>query len=119
MQGVLGKHYSDLVAARGLPDQKIPDGKGGEIWIYFIKREWTTPGHVDTTFNSTGYNHGSFELDQDPYFRNLYGSYSGRTEVHGQANTTYTPARTGGYIAHRAFFIDTDGIVYRYAWKGI
>ncbi len=37
----------------GLPQQRMPDGQGGEIWTYFEPREWATPGQATTTTYGT------------------------------------------------------------------
>lgn len=109
MRGAIGKHCSQLVAVRGAPDQTMSDGKDGEVWVYLVRREWVTAGQASTTFDATGYEYGRF----------YGGTYHGQSSIQGQATTVYTPSRTGGYMAHRAFFINKDGIVYRYVWQGL
>lgn len=118
MRGVVGKHSSHLAAVRGLPDEKASDGNGGEVWIYVVKREWTTAGRATTTVDASAYSSGSFQAHQY-YPRNIHGTYQGQTQVQGRADTYYTPPKTSGYIGHRSFFINKDGIVYRYAWQGL
>lgn len=118
MQGVIGKHFSELVAARGMPDQKMSDGNEGEIWIYLVSRERMAPGQFNTTFNGSAYTSGDLEINRD-YFNRTYGTFDSKTQFQGQSATTYTPPHMTGYIAHRAFFIDKNGIVYRYAWRGL
>ncbi len=112
MRSFLGQPSAELVARWGPPQQKMSDGQGGEIWSYFEHRQWTTPGQANTTVTGTSDTYG-----------NIYGNpsgatYQGNTSVYGSATTTYTPPQTHGYTAHRTFFINGDGIVYRYAWKG-
>ncbi len=112
MQSYMGHHYSDLVANWGMPQQKTPDGQGGEIWIYLQNRQWTTPGQANTTVYGTGNTYGNLS-------GNSYGAtYQGNTSVYGTANTTYTPPQTRQWIARRTFFINSQGIIYRYAWQG-
>lgn len=113
MKSLLNQPTSELVARWGPPQQRMPDGQGGEIWIYLLQRQWTTPGQVNTTVNGTANSSG-----------NLYGNpngatYQGNTNVSGTANTTYTPPKTDGYTAFREFFINSSGIIYRYSWKGL
>ena len=39
--------------------------------------------------------------------------------MYGTATTTYTPPETQGYTASHTFFVDSNGTVYRWAWKGL
>jgi hypothetical protein len=113
MRSYLGLPSTELVVKWGPPQQKMSDGKGGEIWSYFEQRQWTTPGQANTTVTGTGNTYGNV-------YTNPYGAtYQGNTTVNGSATTTYTPPQTHGYSAHRTFFIDANGIVYRYGWKGL
>jgi hypothetical protein len=113
MKSYLGQPSTELVARWGPPQNKMSDGQGGEIWTYFEQRQWTTPGQANTTVTGTGNTYGNV-------YGNPYGAtYQGNTSVYGSARTTYTPPQTHGYTAHRTFFINGNGIVYRYAWKGL
>ncbi len=113
MKSFLGQHSSELVARWGPPQQKMSDGQGGEIWSYFQQRQWTTPGQANTTFAGTGDSYGSI-------YGNPYGAtYQGNSSFSGNATTTYTPSQNHGYTAHRTFFINSDGVIYRYGWKGL
>lgn len=113
MKSFLNQHSSELVARWGPPQQRMPDGQGGEIWIYSEQRQWTTPGQVNTTAYGTANTYGNV-------YRNPNGaSYYGNSSAYGNATTTFTPAQTRGYAAHRSFFVNGDGIIYRYAWKGL
>jgi hypothetical protein len=113
MQGFMGQPSTELVARWGPPQQRTPDGHGGEIWTYVEQRQWTTPGQIDTTAHGTGTSYGT--LYGDPYAATYYGS----ANVQAGATTTYTPPQTHCYTARRSFFIDSNGIVYRWAWKGL
>lgn len=113
MKTFLGQHSSELVARWGPPQHKMPDGQGGEIWVYTVHRQWTTPGQASTTVYGIGNTYGNI-------YDNPYGfSYQGNTSVYGYANTTWTPPQTQGYTSFRTFFINSDGIIYRYAWRGL
>jgi hypothetical protein len=100
MRSYLNHHYSDLVANWGQPDQTMSDGNGGQIWTYLKERSWTMPGSSQTTEQITSYNN------------------FGATSAYGQANTTYTPPQTTTWQSRRTFFINADGIIYRYSWQG-
>jgi hypothetical protein len=113
MNSYIGQPSTELVARWGPPQQKMSDGQGGEIWSYLEQRQWTTPGEANTTVTGTSDTSG-----------NVYGNpngatYHGDTSVSGSATTVYTPPQTHGYTARRTFFINGNGIVYRYAWKGL
>lgn len=113
MQRFVGQPSTELIAQWGPPQQRIPDGHDGEIWIYFEQRQWTTPGQVNTTAYATGNSYGN--LHADPYGATYYGNGN----VQATATTTYMPPQTRSYTAHRSFFIDSNGVVYRWAWKGL
>ena len=112
MKSFLGLHSSELVAQWGPPQDKTPDGDGGEVWSYSELRQWTTPGQANITVNGTRNSSGSI-------YGNPYGAtYQGNSSVYGNATTTYTPSQTHSYTARRSFFINSGGVIYRYAWKG-
>jgi len=94
-------HYSDLIASWGPPQQVFDDGQGGRILVYAIRRQWTSPG------KSTTRTIGSATI-WDDY---IWGS---ATTI-----TSYKPPETYGYTAHRMFWITRDGIIYRWAWRGL
>jgi len=113
MQSFVGRHSAELIARWGPPQLRPPAGQGGEVWTYCEPRPWTTPGHVNTTVYGTGNSYGNL-------YGNPYGAtYYGNANVEASATTTYTPPQTHGYTAIRSFFIDSNGIVYRWAWKGL
>jgi len=91
----------------------MSDGQGGEAWTHFEQRQCTTPGQVNTTVVATGNSYGNI-------YGNAYGArYNVNSSAYGTATTTYTTAQTHGYTASRSFFVDRDGIVYRWAWEGL
>jgi hypothetical protein len=114
MKSWLGCQSSDLVAKWG-PPQNVMRDRNGEIWTYFYQREWTTPGHSETTSTGSAQTYGSFHSS------NIFGpaGYTGDTRSQGNAFTTYTPPQTHGYNARRTFFINEQGKIYRYAWQGL
>jgi hypothetical protein len=112
MQSFIGQHSSELVAHWGPPQTREPDGNRGEVWVYTVNRQWTTPGQANTTVYGTGNAYG------DVYSTPYGASYSGHSSVYANAQTTYTPPQTQGYTATRAFFINSEGVIYRYSWRG-
>jgi hypothetical protein len=107
MQSYVGHHYSELVANWGAPQQQMSDGKGGQIWIYLRTRSFQTQGESSTTSRLNGYSSGSVNNND----------YTGRSTYYGDSQTTYTPSRQITRVSRRTFFIDGQGIVYRYAWQ--
>ncbi|HQQ76250.1 MAG TPA: hypothetical protein PLB01_02755 [Thermoanaerobaculia bacterium] len=39
--------------------------------------------------------------------------------ANGQSYTTYTPEHAAGYTAYRMFWSNSDGVIYRWQWKGL
>jgi hypothetical protein len=97
MQSWIGHSYSELMASWGPPTQVFSDGKGGQIFVYAYNRLWIRPGVATTAYSA-----------------NAYGGY-----VYGSATTVYSPAYVQGYTAYRMFWIDSDGIIYSWAWRGL
>ena len=113
MKSWLGHHSSDLVARWGVPQNKVPDGQGGEVWIYSQVWENTSPGSSYTTVQRQGYHSGNAQYN--PYGYN--GSYAGNSTAYGTARTTYTPPQTSTWVSRRSFFVNSEGMIYKYAWQ--
>ena len=96
MKSYLGAHKNDLLANWGAPQNIMSDGSGGEVWIYAQNRQYTSPGYAQT---------------------NTYGSVNSFGYT-GNSYTTYTAPQTSSWTATRTFFINSNGIIYRYAWRG-
>lgn len=113
MKGFMGSQSSDLVARWG-PPQNIMKDKEGEIWIYYQNHHWVNPGYSYTTSTGSADTRGTY------HGGSIFGGpgYSGNTVGQGQSQTTYMPAKTQGYTATRTFFINSQGMIYRYAWRG-
>ncbi len=88
-----GHHYSKLIAKWGPPQQESSDGKGGKVLVYVERTEFTTPG---TATSDTS----------------IYGKSATTT-------TVYVPPKTHGWNSYRMFFVDAEGIIYRWSWKGL
>src|SRR5688572_17762916 len=96
-----GHHYSDMIASWGPPQQVLDDGTGGKIFVYTAVRSFTSPGQANTRVTGSAYGVGNY----------AYGSATGVT--------TYTPPQTSSYGAHRMFWVNSSGYIYRWAWKGL
>lgn len=96
-----GAHYSSLIARWGPPQQVFEDGQEGRILIYTQTRQGTVPGKSQT------HTRGSVTI-YDDY---IWGSAKSRTE--------YIPPQTYGYTAYRMFWINKDGYIYKWSWKGL
>ena len=96
-----GSHYSDLIASWGPPQSVFEDGSGGRILVYTQVRSWTAPGSSVTRTTGTA----------TVYDNYIWGSSTSRT--------TYIPPATYAYSAYRMFWINSNGFIYRWAWKGL
>ena len=101
MESWMGHHQSDLIASWGPPQQVMDDGQGGKIFVYAATRSFTSPGTSTTTVTGSAYGYGN----------TAYGSATGYT--------TYNPPQTTSYDAYRMFWIDSNGRIYRWAWRGL
>ena len=101
MQSWMGRHQSDLIASWGPPQQVMDDGQGGKIFVYTATRSYTSPGTATTTVSGSAYAYGN----------TAYGT--------GTRYTTYNPPQSHSYDAHRMFWIDPNGKIYRWSWKGL
>jgi hypothetical protein len=105
LQSYVGKHYSDVIARWGPATSIHTDGRGGKIMIWEFTSTYTVPGTVNTNANANTY--GS-----------SYGyNYGANTNVN--ANTSYTPAQTKTYTKRRTFYVNSNGIIYNWAWQGL
>jgi len=97
MASWVGHDQNELIARWGPPQQVLDDGNGGKILVFTQTRSFTSPGTATTTVNGS-----------------IYGSGYNAT-----ANTTYSPPTTTSYNAARMFWVNSSGIVYRWAWRGL
>jgi hypothetical protein len=101
MESWMGNHQSDLIASWGPPQQVLDDGQGGKIFVYSTTRSYTSPGSATTNMTGSAYGIGN----------TVYGNAT--------SYTTYNPPQTSSYNAYRMFWIDGNGRIYRWAWKGL
>lgn len=96
MDSWMGHSRDDLIAGWGPPSQEM-QGSNGTIIVYEYTGQIVVPGRSQTHVNVYGYDGGG----------SAYGT------------TTYQPAQAIPWSAYREFFLDADGKVYRWAWKGL
>jgi hypothetical protein len=101
MESWIDHHQSELIANWGPPQQIMDDSQGGKIFIYSATRNHTTQGRATTNVTGSAYSVGDF----------TYGNATG--------HTTYTPPQTSSYNAYRMFWINSNGYIYRAAWRGL
>jgi len=94
-----GHDVSDVITSWGPPGQVLDDPPG-KIMTWFSQRNFVSPGYSQT--NSTG----SAYIDGN--------TISGQS----QSYTTTMPARVSGYTATRTFWVNGQGKIYRWAWRG-
>ena len=97
-----GAYVADLVASWGPPQQVFSDGQGGQVLVYANTRI-TGYKPATATTQTTG------------------NAYVQGNRIYGQATSTtvYDPAQLYGYTSYRVFFVNGDGHIYRWAWKGL
>ncbi len=96
MSSWVGSHIGDLIADWGPPAQVIDDGSGGKIYCYQYSSTVYMPGTTSTYGNAYSYgNTATFNTS----------SYS-------------SPGYSIPINKSRMFWVDKDGIIYRWSWKG-
>jgi len=98
-----GSHFSELVATWGPPDQILDAGQGNRIITWRQMRSCTFPGQSITQYTTSPKVIGS----------NYDYGYT------GTGHTTYMPTQTYTRTNTRTFWIDPNGIIYHWAWKGL
>ena len=100
MESWMGHHVSELIASWGPPQQVIDLGEEGKVYVWSAVRSFTTPGSATTTTTGSATVYGS----------TAFGS--------AQSTTTYTPPQTTSRTATRSFWVDKNGRIYLWAWRG-
>jgi hypothetical protein len=88
-----GQDANDLIANWGPPTQVMDDGSGGKILCY----QQTGAIYVPRTTTGSAY------------------SYGGATSF----NTYSTPGYAFPINKYRMFWVNTNGTIYRWSWKGL
>ena len=92
---------SDLIARWGPPNSMVNDGNGGRILIYLFDRHYQT---ADTRQAHT----------------RIDGQVDENGRLRGTATTTISgdPPVTYEHVAKRMFYVNRDGKIYAYRWRG-
>lgn len=101
MQSWVGHHVSELVGSWGPPQQVIDIGDGSRLFVWTAVRQYTSPGTATTTGTANA----------SVYGNTVYGT--------GQSTTVYNPPQTTSYQASRTFWVNSEGVVFRWAWRGL
>lgn len=96
MQKCLGYTLSELIVEWGPPAQVLDDGEGGKIVVFDRSSNTTMPGSSYTTGSSYGYGTRTYD-----------------------ATTFHNPPQTINIRRSRVFFLNAEGRVIRYSWKGL
>lgn len=105
MASWVGHDVNSLIAAWGPPQQVMPDGKGGQIFSYFETRQYSTPGYSTTTS----------QVRASAWGMPNYASAS----AYGTSNTVTTAPQTYAWTVSRTFWVDANGRIYSWAWRGL
>jgi hypothetical protein len=87
-----GGNANDLIAVLGPPNRVMDYGKG-KILIYIFDRTSSTPAEVVT--------------------REFDNWFDGK-----RVRANYVPSETADHLAFRVFWINSQNIIYRWAWRG-
>jgi hypothetical protein len=96
-----GHNFNDLIASWGPPNQVFDDGSGGRIMVWTEARSYTTPGSSTTRTTGSATATGN----------TVWGSATSRT--------TYNPGQTYQWRVYRMFWMNRDGVIYKWAWRGL
>jgi hypothetical protein len=101
MKKWMGQDVNRLISSWGPPTQIMSDGRGGRVFVYAKDRGWIYPAVSTTQTNVNG---------------GIYGN-----QIAGQVNsmTVYYPGMVMSYTAYRMFWIDANGRVTGWSWKGM
>ncbi|MGD0572744.1 MAG: hypothetical protein ABSB11_06950 [Sedimentisphaerales bacterium] len=99
MASWVGHNFNEVVASWGPPQSIMDDGKGGKIMTWSYAQTITTsPGYANsqTTSNNAQYPGGTLDT-----------------------HTTYQPPQTQTVVKTRTFWVDGNGKIYNWAWRGL
>lgn len=99
MESWMGHHVNEVIASWGPPSQVLDDPPG-KIMTWSIQRRYVIPGYSQTHITGTGYPQGN----------TIYVQASGGTVI--------MPPEEYRYTATRTFWVNGEGIIYRWAWRG-
>ena len=97
MASWVGKDVNHLLRAWGPPALVLPDGSGGRIYCFRLGRSHTSSGSAYT-------------------YHQFHGSPG---HLQGSSYTTYGPRRTAHWTVSRNFWVNAEGRVYKWEWRGL
>lgn len=92
-----GNDVDDLIASWGPPTQVLDDGNGGKIFCYQQSGTVYMPGTTTTTGNA--YRYGN--------------------QVNYNEYTSSTPGYAVPVNKYRMFWVNPNGIIYKWSWRGL
>ena len=98
MESWKGAHISQLIRSSGPPQRIVSDGAGGKIYI------WSS--------------HVKIPLKKEKTERRGTATIIGDT-VYYREKTTTSPATNIEYDKVRMFWVNSQGIIYHWKWKGL
>jgi hypothetical protein len=104
MSGWQGQNVSNIIGAWGPPARTIPIGTGASLFVWQIDRTRVEPAECHSQASAS---HGNVNANGQIW---IYP---------GKVTTTCAPAQRTGYVAHRMFWVNADGVIYGWAWKGL
>jgi hypothetical protein len=97
-----GAYVGDLIRSWGPPQQAFADGYGGQVFVYTDTRiTGYRPATSTTTASANANIRGNY----------IYGQ--------GTSQTVYNPALLYGYTAYRMFYVNKEGRIYSWSWRGL
>ena len=93
-----GHHVSDLIRSWGPPHEVTSDGRGGKIYI------WRYQGSIELLPGKTTERGSANVIGSSVYYRN---------------QTTYRRPVTVEIDKQRMFWVNREGIIYHWQWKGL
>lgn len=93
MNKCIGFTLSELIVEWGPPAQVLDDGEGGKIVVFDRSGNVVMPG---SSYTAGGYGANTYD-----------------------STTFHNPPQTINIQRSRTFFMNADGRVYRYSWRGL
>ena len=106
-----GHHVKELLASWGAPTSIASDGLGGQILTYNKSHRVYFPESETTDYTSAAIATDSWSEGDSALHP------STRTPAH--TSTVYTPPESGRASRLRMFWVDSNGRIYRWSWKGV
>lgn len=99
-----GSTVDQLIESWGPPSQVFGDGKGGHVIVYLESSTYTEPAHSSTRTSAQP---------------SSWDGHGRPTSWDVKSETTYTPEQVYTNTSYRLFFVDSDGVITGWKWKGL